>query len=172
MKKFPEWANRLPILLPVVVIVCIVGYYAVLFGAGMAELTYKTNVEFPLVKDVAKCAVTSYLEAEGCREDVTQMACGVDKMERYWVEVTFQDDPLTYQYEYDPAGQSVCLTAIHGQSEGAGTPQHSPAYDTIEPGSSLYVYSIEEYLQAHEFSKVEQFVKSKLFERVAVRVSS
>ena len=145
------------------------GFYIALWIFSLAELAYKTNIEFPVIENVAECAVIAYLEREGYQQDVKQISCGVDKMEDCLVEVFFLDDPLVYTYRYNLEQQGIELLWVSNCTSDTGAPKHFPEYDETKGPYVLYYYGIDDYLLDHEFSKCEAYKNEKIFHSVLER---
>ncbi len=154
-----------------IILIILVGLpccYVVILGFAAADVTYKTKVEYPVVKEVARCAIDEYFESEGYH-DVAQLTCGVDKMENCLLEVTFEEDPLCYTYRYNCKEKGIEICWITDRTIYPGAPKHLPEYDEAEDRGILYYYGIEDYLADNSFSKWESYIKTKAFENVAER---
>lgn len=163
MKKLPRLIKTI-----IVSLVCILSCYAVVWGFSMLEVAYKVKIEHPIVKEVALCAVEDYLETKGY-SDVIKITCGMDKMESCLIEVTFTDDPLCYTYRYNYDEQGIEILWITDRTIYSGVPKHLPEYDKVGSKNILHHYGIEDYIHDSSFSKGESYIKTKLFENVAVR---
>ncbi len=143
-------------------------FYVVLWIFSIMEVAYKTNIEYPVVENVAESAVTAYLDGEGY-QDIKQITCGVDKMEECLVTVLFFDDPLVYTYCYNLEKQGIELLWISDITNCTGVPKHFPKYDEMEEGYILYYYGIDDYLLDNESTKWDAYVNTKIFNRAVAR---
>lgn len=145
------------------IVTCVLIFVLGVVSYSVVMFVYK-DTKYTLMKDIAVCAVTAYLEAQGYDDEVEKLTCGVDKMENYWVNVEFYQDQWRYMYVYRPKEPGI-FVIVPNRRVGEAPPQHCPDYDDRESGYIVFYYGLDDYLQEHDFSEWETYVKRTLFEQ-------